>query len=137
MKIHKEFILIFGLFASPLTFSCSCRGMEIIDLDKDSYTVFVGQLNSKNSFVSPTITKLTFNAIEQYKGDKKDRQVVYVDKWDCPPPYKKNATYVVFAYRENERLKTNICYSWIYDEYPAKTQDFESFYLARSRVKAH
>lgn len=121
-------LVLCALFAND-AFACSCIKPDMSRMEKSAEFVVLAQLK-KNS---PSIgkKKYVFATIKKFKGDAAERIVVWTPKFEasCGLKARRDVTYVLFVYREGDKLMVDHCSSWpLTKEYAHFTAAFNEFY---------
>jgi hypothetical protein len=98
-------------------------------MEKSAEFVVLAQLR-KNSF-SIGKKKYVFETIKKFKGEAAERIVVWTPKFEvsCGLKARRDVPYVLFVYREGDKLMVDHCSSWpLVKEYAHFTTAFNDFY---------
>jgi hypothetical protein len=111
--------------------ACSCVWPPDFDeIEQDVVQVSVGRLVSKNSFLSLSNNRYKFSITETFKGDAQESLVAWSSKFSssCGIDVDKEKTYVIFAYKDGNRLWVGRCSTWVTDHYEKLTREFRHHY---------
>lgn len=111
--------------------ACSCAWpLNFDEIEQDAAHIFVGQLASKNSFLSLTNNRYKFSVTETYKGTTQEAVVAWSPKWtpSCGIDTEKKKTYIVIAFKSGKRLWVDRCSTWIAEHYEEMTIEFRNHY---------
>lgn len=112
--------------------SCSCyfpdENME--ESDSEAAYVFIAKPAGKNGFLSISSNRFKFKEITFLKGEPNEKVKVWSEKmfFGCGQFFNEREEYVIFAYKENEKLYTSRCSSWVSSTYPKATKTVIEFY---------
>lgn len=112
--MQKAATAIFLLALSPISYACSCGDISSEYSFKEYEFVFVGKRIAKNSFLSFSKTKYTFQVSKLYKGSGGEEITLWAGKFgsSCGISFDKDIEYMVLAYKLDGKLATSICNSW-------------------------
>lgn len=120
------------MLLSSKSVACSCGDPNIPVMHENASIVFVGDLAKKRSFYSFTKNKYVFSNLTIYKGEELESVTLWSNKASsaCGIDFKKGLRYVVFAYKDGNKLIADRCSSWHEaDEYKKDYTDaFYRFY---------
>lgn len=121
-------LVLCALFANE-SFACSCIRPDIARMEKGAEFIVLAQLK-KNS---PAIGKKkhVFATINKFKSVVGERIVVWTPKFEvsCGLRARRDVPYVLFVYREDDKLMVDHCSSWpLTREYAHLTAAFNEFY---------
>ena len=102
-------VLISACFYSPTAFACSCVIRSINEWDERSTEVFVGEIISSSSWVSPFSTLYRVKVTEIHKGIVGDVVFIWRNKGPCSSPLKLDRKFVFFATREILGYRSDSC----------------------------
>lgn len=128
--MKKILFYIVALFSNQ-SLACSCGGPDILRMDKGAELVVLAKLKTKRNFYSFTNNKYIFDAIKTFKGISSDTIEVWTPKFGAScglqPDY--GMPYILFVYRENNKLRVEHCSSWpLTKSYFDYTHKFNEFY---------
>jgi hypothetical protein len=130
--IYMRFVLlIVTLILVPEAFACSCGGPDIQRMHEKAEVVFVGKIKSKGWFYSLTNNRFQFQNLDTFKGPATKQVEVWSSKMGsaCGIDFRKDQKYVVFAFKEGDRLWASRCSSWPIDsDRGGYTRKFRDFY---------
>lgn len=136
MKTINLIAFILLLFSNS-AFSCSCyfpdEHME--ESDAAAAYVFIARPAGKNGFLSISNNRFKFRDITFLKGEPNEKVKVWSEKMflGCGQFFNEKKEYVVFAYKENEKLYTSRCSSWVASEYPKSTETVRNYYKSKEQ----
>jgi hypothetical protein len=114
--------------------ACSCAWpLDFDAIEQDAVQVSVGQLVSKNSFLSLSNNRYKFSITETFKGDAQESLVAWSSKWSssCGIDVEKEKTYIIIAYKDGKRLWVGRCSTWVVDHYNELTREFRDHYSSQ------
>jgi hypothetical protein len=127
----KKILLIFSFLLAGDSFACSCGGPHILRMDKGSEVVVLAKLRAKRTFYSFNKNKYIFEPIKVFKGADAAQVEVWTSKFEmsCGLRVNHDVPYVLFVYREDNKLKVDHCSSWpLTVNYYDYTHTFNEFY---------
>ena len=92
--------------------------------------VFIAKPAGKNGFLSISENRFKFKEITFLKGEENEKVKIWSEKmlFGCGQFFNEKLEYVVFAYTENEKLRTSRCSSWVSSTYPKATETVINYY---------
>lgn len=122
-------LVLCALFANE-SLACSCiRPLDISRMEKGKEFIVLAQL--KRSSPSLSKKKYVFEIVKTFKGEARDRIVVWTPKFEvsCGLKARRDVPYVLFVYREGDKLMVDHCSSWpLTKEYAHFTTAFNDLY---------
>ena len=121
-------LVICAIFSSE-SFACSCIRPDMSSFEKGAELVVLAQLKSNSP--SSGQKKYVFATIKRFKGVVGERIVVWTPKFEvsCGLRARRDVPYVLFVYREDDKLMVDHCSSWpLTREYSHFTAAFNEFY---------
>ncbi len=117
-----------ALFANEAV-ACSCLRPDIARMHDDAEFVVLARLDGNS--ISIGKKKLAFSTIRAFKGEARERIVVWTQTSEaaCGLGTVRGVPYVLFVYREDDKLIVDHCSSWpLMSAYSRYTTAFNEFY---------
>jgi len=127
----KKILLAFCVLFANESFACSCVGPDIPRMDKRSELVVLAQLRAKRNSYSLSKKKYIFDTVKVFKGSDADTVEVLTAKFEtsCGLKASSDVLYVLFVYREDNKLTVDHCSSWpLAKKYSDYTHAFNDFF---------
>jgi hypothetical protein len=126
--VKLALLVLCALFANE-SLGCSCMRPDMSGMEKDAEFVVLAQL--KKSSLSLGKKKYVFATIKTFKGVVGERIVVRTPRFEvsCGLRARRDMPYVLFVYREDDKLMVDHCSSWpLTREHYRFTSAFNEFY---------
>ena len=100
-------------------------------MESGAELVVLAELKTRNSFRSFGKRRYVFTAIKAFKGSGNDPVVVWTESFEtaCGLQVKRDVPYVLFVYREDNKMMVDHCSSWpLTQQHSYYTDAFNDFY---------
>lgn len=104
-------LLLCALFANE-AFACSCLRPDVARMEKEAEFVVLAQLKKHSTLIGSR--KHVFSTIKTFKGAANEQLAVRTAMFEvsCGLRVRRDVPYVLFVYREGDKLMVDHCSSW-------------------------